>query len=97
MDSDGIPQEQFGACPSDDFLRKLVKKNQSDHHHSCEWGGVKNQSDRNYPFEMSHYELYRRSSLGMALTDTLDELIQDGNLDPQSAMRILSLVSSCVF
>lgn len=38
------------------------------------------------------YELYRQSSLGVALTDTLDELIQDGSLDPQSAMRVLAQV-----
>jgi transcription initiation factor TFIIA small subunit len=42
---------------------------------------------------MSNYELYRRSSLGIALTDTLDELIQEGHLDPQSAMKVLSQVS----
>jgi hypothetical protein len=41
---------------------------------------------------MTNYELYRRSSLGIALTDTLDELIQEGHLDPHSAMRILSQV-----
>ncbi|EGF82690.1 hypothetical protein BATDEDRAFT_9833 [Batrachochytrium dendrobatidis JAM81] len=38
----------------------------------------------------TQYELYRRSSLGMALTDTLDELIQDGHIDPQTAMKVLS-------
>ena len=38
------------------------------------------------------YELYRRSSLGMALTDTLDELITSGLIDPQLAMKILSQV-----
>ncbi len=43
---------------------------------------------------MTNYELYRRSSLGIALTDTLDELIQEGHLDPHSAMRILSQVFS---
>ena len=45
---------------------------------------------------MSNYELYRRSSLGIALTDTLDELIQDGNIDPQSAMKILSSFDSSI-
>eukprot|EP00842_Homolaphlyctis_polyrhiza_P001989 jgi/Hompol1/2791/HPOL_000383-RA len=35
----------------------------------------------------SNYELYRRSSLGIALTDTLDELIQDGHIEPQTALR----------
>ncbi|KAI8060435.1 transcription initiation factor IIA, gamma subunit-domain-containing protein [Gongronella butleri] len=36
------------------------------------------------------YELYRRSSIGMALTDSLDELIQNGHLTPQLAMRVLN-------
>lgn len=37
----------------------------------------------------AQYELYRRCSLGLSLTDTLDELIQDGHIDPQMAMKIL--------
>ncbi|KAI0022304.1 transcription initiation factor IIA [Xylariomycetidae sp. FL0641] len=36
------------------------------------------------------YELYRRSSVGGALTDTLDDLITDGSIDPQLAMKILA-------
>ena len=36
------------------------------------------------------YELYRRSSVGGALTDTLDDLITDNRIDPQLAMKILS-------
>ncbi|KAJ9161948.1 hypothetical protein NKR19_g1819 [Coniochaeta hoffmannii] len=36
------------------------------------------------------YELYRRSSIGLALTDTLDELIGAQHIDPQLAMKILS-------
>lgn len=39
---------------------------------------------------MSQYELYRRSSLGISLTDTLDDLIQEGTLDPQTAMKVLA-------
>lgn len=39
---------------------------------------------------MAQYELYRRSTLGMALTDALDDLIQTGLIDPQLAMRILT-------
>ncbi|KAJ3259561.1 Transcription initiation factor IIA small chain (TFIIA 13.5 kDa subunit) [Boothiomyces macroporosus] len=35
------------------------------------------------------YQLYRESSLGRALTDTLDDLIQDSLLDPQTAMQVL--------
>lgn len=38
----------------------------------------------------SYYELYRGSSLGLALTDTLDDLINDGRIEPQLAMKILS-------
>ncbi|KAI8815948.1 transcription initiation factor IIA, gamma subunit, helical domain-containing protein [Fimicolochytrium jonesii] len=37
----------------------------------------------------TQYELYRRSSLGLALTDTLDDLIQEGHLDPQVAIKVL--------
>ncbi|CAJ2514210.1 Uu.00g023290.m01.CDS01 [Anthostomella pinea] len=36
------------------------------------------------------YELYRRSSIGAALTDTLDDLITSNHLDPQLAMKILA-------
>lgn len=35
------------------------------------------------------YELYRGSSIGLALTDALDELVSDGKIDPQLAMKIL--------
>jgi len=35
-------------------------------------------------------ELYRRSSLGMALTDALDELVISGVLSPTIAMKVLS-------
>ncbi|KAK4983964.1 Transcription initiation factor IIA subunit 2 [Elasticomyces elasticus] len=37
----------------------------------------------------SYYELYRRSSIGSSLTDTLDELISQGHIEPQLAMKIL--------
>ncbi|KAG6027057.1 Transcription initiation factor IIA small chain (TFIIA 13.5 kDa subunit) [Claviceps sp. Clav32 group G5] len=37
----------------------------------------------------SFYELYRRSSIGLALTDTLDDLISDERINPQLAMKIL--------
>ncbi|KAJ1873195.1 Transcription initiation factor IIA subunit 2 [Coemansia sp. RSA 1722] len=37
----------------------------------------------------SYYELYRRSTLGMALTDSLDELIQAGHITPQLAIQVL--------
>lgn len=31
-----------------------------------------------------------RSSIGMALTDTLDDLISEGRIEPQLAMKILA-------
>jgi transcription initiation factor TFIIA small subunit len=40
-----------------------------------------------------YYELYRSSTLGLALTDSLDELIQSGQINPQLAMRVLMQVS----
>ncbi|KAI1431879.1 transcription initiation factor iia small chain [Xylaria sp. CBS 124048] len=36
------------------------------------------------------YELYRRSSIGGALMDTLDDLITEAHIDPQLAMRVLA-------
>ncbi|KAI9852331.1 MAG: Transcription initiation factor IIA small chain (TFIIA 13.5 kDa subunit) [Thelocarpon superellum] len=38
----------------------------------------------------AYYELYRRSSLGMALTDTLDDLITERRIEPQLAIKILA-------
>lgn len=40
--------------------------------------------------------LYRRSAIGTALTDSLDELIQSGLMDPQVAMKILSQFDSSI-
>lgn len=37
-----------------------------------------------------YYELYRRSTLGMSLTEALDRLISDQRIQPQLAMRILA-------
>ncbi|KAF2199534.1 transcription initiation factor IIA gamma chain [Delitschia confertaspora ATCC 74209] len=37
-----------------------------------------------------YYELYRRSTVGQALTDTLDSLITDRRIEPQLAMKILA-------
>lgn len=36
------------------------------------------------------YQLYRRSSLGAALFEALDELIQSGHINPQLAMKVLN-------
>ncbi|CAN6635754.1 transcription initiation factor IIA subunit 2 [Trichomonascus vanleenenianus] len=38
---------------------------------------------------VQYYELYRRSSIGTALTDALDMLISDSRIQPQLAMKIL--------
>ncbi|KAL8931016.1 MAG: hypothetical protein Q9208_000118 [Pyrenodesmia sp. 3 TL-2023] len=35
------------------------------------------------------YELYRRSSIGWTLIDSLDELVHLGRIEPQLAMKIL--------
>ncbi|KAK2763267.1 Transcription initiation factor IIA small chain (TFIIA 13.5 kDa subunit) [Arachnomyces sp. PD_36] len=38
----------------------------------------------------NYYELYRGSSIGLSLTDTLDDLINEGRIEPQLAMKVLS-------
>jgi transcription initiation factor TFIIA small subunit len=38
---------------------------------------------------MTNYEIYRRSTIGLALTDALDELIQNQQLSPPLAMKVL--------
>ncbi|XTI83242.1 transcription initiation factor IIA, gamma subunit [Cenococcum geophilum] len=40
--------------------------------------------------DSKYYELYRRSSLGGSLTDTLDDLISERRIEPQLAMKILT-------
>ncbi|CAI6279271.1 unnamed protein product [Periconia digitata] len=40
--------------------------------------------------DSKYYELYRRSSVGGALTDTLDALITERRIEPQLAMKILA-------
>ncbi|KAL6248175.1 Transcription initiation factor IIA subunit 2 [Rhinocladiella similis] len=37
-----------------------------------------------------YYELYRGSSIGLSLIDTIDDLINDGRIEPQLAMKILA-------
>ncbi|KAI9502775.1 Transcription initiation factor IIA subunit 2 [Coemansia spiralis] len=37
----------------------------------------------------SYYKLYRTSTLGAALTDSLDELITAGHITPQLAVQVL--------
>ncbi|MCJ1305828.1 Transcription initiation factor IIA small chain (TFIIA 13.5 kDa subunit) [Hypocenomyce scalaris] len=38
----------------------------------------------------AYYELYRRSSIGLALIDTLDDLVHDGRIEPQLAMKVIA-------
>ncbi|RMD42713.1 hypothetical protein DV735_g2433, partial [Chaetothyriales sp. CBS 134920] len=37
-----------------------------------------------------YYELYRNSSIGESLVDTIDDLIHDGRIEPQLALRVLA-------
>lgn len=39
--------------------------------------------------EMATFELYRRSTIGMCLTETLDEMVQSGTLSPELAIQVL--------
>ncbi|KAF2230178.1 transcription initiation factor IIA gamma chain [Viridothelium virens] len=43
-----------------------------------------------------YYELYRRSTLGVTLLDSLDELITARRIEPQLAMKILSNFDKCM-
>ncbi|KAK0546582.1 Transcription initiation factor IIA subunit 2 [Tilletia horrida] len=47
-------------------------------------------SSSSNPSQRSYYELYRRSSIGLQLTDALDELIQSGHINPVLAMKVLT-------
>ncbi|XP_061359369.1 transcription initiation factor IIA subunit 2-like [Gastrolobium bilobum] len=38
---------------------------------------------------MATFELYRRSTTGMCLTETLDEMVQNGTLSPEHAIQVL--------
>ncbi|XP_008783049.1 transcription initiation factor IIA subunit 2-like [Phoenix dactylifera] len=38
---------------------------------------------------MATFELYRRSSIGMCLTETLDEMVSNGTLSPDLAIQVL--------
>ncbi|KAI6904316.1 hypothetical protein KC318_g15545, partial [Hortaea werneckii] len=38
----------------------------------------------------NYYELYRGTSIGLALADALDDLISSRRIEPQLAMRIMS-------
>ncbi|WOK95223.1 transcription initiation factor IIA subunit 2 [Canna indica] len=38
---------------------------------------------------MATFELYRRSSIGMCLTETLDEMVSNGTLSPDLAYQVL--------
>ncbi|GMP80576.1 hypothetical protein CsSME_00035616 [Camellia sinensis var. sinensis] len=38
---------------------------------------------------MATFELYRRSTIGMCLTETLDEMVSGGILSPELAIQVL--------
>ncbi|KAK4489971.1 hypothetical protein RD792_000625 [Penstemon davidsonii] len=38
---------------------------------------------------MATFELYRRSTIGMCLTETLDEMVSSGVLSPEHAIQVL--------
>ncbi|XP_045794078.1 transcription initiation factor IIA subunit 2 isoform X2 [Trifolium pratense] len=38
---------------------------------------------------MATFELYRRSTIGNCLTETLDEMVQNGTLSPELAIQVL--------
>ncbi|KAL8223157.1 hypothetical protein R6Q57_020556 [Mikania cordata] len=38
---------------------------------------------------MATFELYRRSTIGMCLTETLDEMVSSGILGPELAIQVL--------
>ncbi|KAJ6735470.1 TRANSCRIPTION INITIATION FACTOR IIA SUBUNIT 2 [Salix purpurea] len=38
---------------------------------------------------MATFELYRRSTIGMCLTETLDDMVQNGTLSPELAFQVL--------
>ncbi|CAK9186568.1 unnamed protein product [Ilex paraguariensis] len=38
---------------------------------------------------MATFELYRRSTIGMCLTETLDEMVSNGGLSPELAIQVL--------
>ncbi|CAK3993673.1 Transcription initiation factor IIA subunit 2 [Lecanosticta acicola] len=40
--------------------------------------------------QQGYYELYRGTSIGLALADTLDDLISSRRIEPQLAMRIMA-------
>ncbi|KAK9895130.1 transcription initiation factor IIA, gamma subunit [Cystobasidium minutum MCA 4210] len=39
--------------------------------------------------QQQFYQLYRRSSIGMSLTDALDELIESGHIAPHLARKVV--------
>ncbi|EOD44897.1 Transcription initiation factor iia gamma chain [Neofusicoccum parvum] len=39
--------------------------------------------------DLNYYEIYRKTSIGMALMDTLDELIGTRRMEPQLAIKIM--------
>ncbi|ODV60260.1 transcription initiation factor IIA subunit gamma [Ascoidea rubescens DSM 1968] len=44
----------------------------------------------------AYYELYRRTTIGIALTDALDNLILDQRIQPQLAIAVLSIFDKVI-
>ena len=44
----------------------------------------------------NYFQLYRNASVGMALTDALDELIESGHISPQLARKVVEEVGFSV-
>lgn len=42
----------------------------------------------------NQFQLYRRASVGLALADALDELIESGHISPQLARKVVEEVCS---
>lgn len=45
--------------------------------------------DQSMNVVMATFELYRRSTIGMCLTETLDEMVSNGTLSPELAIQVL--------
>lgn len=46
---------------------------------------------------MATFELYRRSTIGMCLTETLDHMVSNGVLSPELAIQVLIQFDKVLF
>lgn len=54
-------------------------------------------ADRVSKAVMTTFELYRRSTIGMCLTETLDEMVSSGTLSPELAIQVLVQFDKVLF